>query len=391
MILLWGSLLQSHLALQQQQQMLARQQGSDKGSMDIGSDSIGSGWNSQGSTSSAGSGGGGAGGRQGYTCTEEAIAAAAAAWMPASAEVGQPQQGSIGGVSSVDVQVVWQKQYTPVLIDIAYLLTAQLQKATGSPLASAPASPFANASTEGGCPRTMSTAAAAQAQINMDSPEFKSMVTHLVQFLAANGLWAVLQLITDSVYGVGASAKALYTAKAATSAAASAAASASAKGGCEGGSSGGSITAAINGVPKAVQVPDATPDVAPESQDTIATIGSSIGVLAAAVTSDAAAAVATAVAGVEAGQSLDIGAVLLLLCLVVKNSLVRGVKFCQAEGVLTALQHVARACGQGVRQLGSWMFEGLALLVFGVVWVYDTLVGTVHTGAEVAEAPSMDK
>lgn len=380
MILLWGSLLQSHLALQQeqqQQQILPRQQGSRQGSMAIRSESIGSGWNSQGSASSQGSGDAGdaaADGQQYHTVQEgfgvDGSSGAGGSWMPGVDHQQQQEGGivgSVGGISSVDVQTVWQRQYTPVLTDIAYLLSAQIQApAAASPSASTGGSPFA---ADGSSPRSIAAAAAGQSSINMETPKFKSMVTHLVQFLAANGLWAVLQLITDSVYGVGASAKALYTAKAATSAAASAAASVKGGGGSSGASSTTTAAAAAAKITQATQTATAvSTEIEVAEPAAVASSSDSRKVVA-----DPAAAVAAAVAAVEAGQSLDLSAVLLLLLLAIRTSSKRGLAYCRAEGFVSVLQQSIRALGIWGKQLGLWAVDGVALLVLGLLWVYDSL------------------
>jgi hypothetical protein len=123
-------------------------------------------------------------------------------------------------ISQVEVQAVWQRQYVPVITDVAYLLAANMEKGATTACAAAAAVPAADpacarqGSFSSGSPQALQPQGL---MVNTDSSEFKALVTHLVQFLAAHGMWAVLQLITDHVYGVGASAKALYAAKAGSS------------------------------------------------------------------------------------------------------------------------------------------------------------------------------
>lgn len=350
MTLLWGSLLQTHLAQQQKKQEKQQQQRSGKGS--VGSESSGSAaWNSDGSASSAAS--------------------------SSSSRGGQQQQSGMNGVNAADVQSVWKKQYTPVLVDISYMLTAQsnrLAAAVARPPAAAaaavPASP-----TAAGCSPRAAAAATQQPPVSMDSPEFKMMVTHLVQFLAANGLWAVLQMVTDSVYGVGASAKALYSAKAASSAAASAAPSMRGYGSSSSSGSGN----AVFRTSQAVQVPEG-PDVQTAAGNSVTTdraVSCIPGLLPAAAAVDAGSAVASALAAAEAGDRLEMSAVMLLFLLALRNNIMRGVRFCHAEGLAPALGQLGRVLGGWLRQLGLGVLQAVTLLVVGMAWGFESVMSLV--------------
>jgi hypothetical protein len=101
-------------------------------------------------------------------------------------------------VTPRQVATAWQGQFVPLVTDIAYLLSAHFHPST---MLVAP---------HGAAGQAGATLAAASSVA--DRPEFRAVVTPIVQFLASNACWATLQFVTDSLYGAGASAKALYSA-----------------------------------------------------------------------------------------------------------------------------------------------------------------------------------
>eukprot|EP00775_Hariotina_reticulata_P004915 gene4915-5159_t len=231
MVLLWARLLQARLTAAA---AAAQQQASctPRGSFDI---SCGS-WTSQGSDCSlqsnaslphdAPAGSQSAGGvssatqQQANLQATDAMAGATAGSRAAADPCKQSPNPSSGvqgpsavSISQVEVQAVWQRQYVPVITDVAYLLAANMEKGATTACAAAAAVPAAGpaclgqSSSNAGSPQSSPQGQQNPAlTVNTDSSEFKALVTHLVQFLAAHGMWAVLQLITDHVYGAVAAA-----------------------------------------------------------------------------------------------------------------------------------------------------------------------------------------
>jgi hypothetical protein len=454
MALLWACLLQTRLAAaaqlqpgstlqqqQQQQQMALGMQmkaaaggGSfPRGSLDVGSSVEASGWTSQDSscsTTSLGNNSSSAGSNVQASGTAAAGVSSSSSpgvvYRQTAAAAGGGGGGGGSAVSPNEVQAVWNKQYTPLLTDIAYLLATHQHKAAmptagiavpGSPaLAAVAAATGQNAAAAAAA----GAAAAAAGGVSIDSPQFKSMVTQLVQFLAANGMWAVLQLITDSVYGVGASAKALYTAKAAAGAAAAAAAPAAATGSSAGSSNGASVASSVTGrggmsaggfaaVAAAAGVPqvpvssvqgsgstsmsnssngNSSSVTAGPGSSTDADYSAAAAAAAAAIGPEAAAlepeqqqqqqriagdAVAAALTAAAAGQVPDFRVVMLLLLVVLQASFKR-----QAGRVVGALrqvwQRMTRSAGAAaVRAAGVWFVRESRLLLHGVVLVVGAL------------------
>lgn len=420
MVLLWASLLQTCLATaaQLQQRPSGPQPGSlsgphqagpadaadipsstPRGSLDVGS-SDGSGWTSQDSNNSAMSGSGSQAAAEGRAAAAQRGETGTSQAGPAAG--GRPSGRSLGStaVSPADVQAVWHKQYMPVLTDIAYLL------ATHQNRAAVPTAGIAGRASVSGTAVAGAAAAQSAAASNIDTPEFKSMVTQLVQFLAANGMWAVLQLITDSVYGVGASAKALYTAKASAPATPSVAASPAGTTSSAGGSGRGSLGRAGSGStvgsgaavasPGVIRHP-AHPEFAPDAFKPSSTSTSS-------ASSDrsgfslaqqqrqrqqltAGDAVAAAVSAARAGQVPGLRAVCLLLFLVLKASLTaQGARLAagmrQALGWATGPDAVGvlKAAGVGCLRGLMWLRTGIAWLVH---WLFVMLMRLVRRGVVV--------
>ena len=120
-------------------------------------------------------------------------------WTPWKIQVesgGQQQQLEM---LPQQLQQVWQQRFSPVVKDVAYLLAVQNKTVTmlagGGPGGAVPPS--------------------AAAAVMLEQETFRSLATQMVEFLAGNCMWSMLQYLTDVMYGAGASAKALYAARAA--------------------------------------------------------------------------------------------------------------------------------------------------------------------------------
>ena len=100
------------------------------------------------------------------------------------------------------LQQVWDERFAPVVQDVATLLATQSKAA--QVLA-------ASEDVEG---LRKEDRAAAVATLLLQEERFRGLATWLVEFLAGNCMWAMLQYLTDVLYGTGASAKALYAARA---------------------------------------------------------------------------------------------------------------------------------------------------------------------------------
>jgi hypothetical protein len=444
MALLWACLLQTRLAAaaqlqpnppaQQQQVVTQKAAGGSvsRGSLDVGSSVEASGWTSQDSScSSASMGNSNSAGSN----IQGGAAAAGVSNSSASPRVRNVNGNGGGGggsaVSPNEVQAVWNKQYTPLLTDIAYLLATHQHKAAmptagiavpGSPALAA----VAAATGQNTAAIAAAGAAAAAGGVSINSPQFKSMVMQLVQFLAANGMWAVLQLITDSVYGVGASAKALYTAKAAAGAApAPASASAAATGSTSGSVGSASVASSAAGrdsmsggravAPQAAaavvgsssedpsksnssnsnisSVPAASTDAEPAAAaaaaaaDPVASAGLQPEQHQQLAAGDAVVAVLTAAA---AGQAPGLRAVLMLLLVVLCASIKqKGAKI--GSALRSVRQRMMRSAGAAAaRAAGLWVARESWLLLHGLLfvvgWVCVQLVQQMFGRREAAAA-----
>ncbi len=93
-------------------------------------------------------------------------------------------------VTPQQVATAWQGQFVPLVTDIAYLLSAHFHPSTML------VAPHAAGGQAG--------ATLAAAPSVADRPEFRAVVTPIVQFLASNACWATLQFVTDRWVGVSA-------------------------------------------------------------------------------------------------------------------------------------------------------------------------------------------
>jgi len=113
--------------------------------------------------------------------------------MQSSSSMPDAAAGQAKRVGPQEIQGMWQDTFYRIVTDIAALLLAR--KPAG-----------AQAAAE-------SPAAAGGPQVSMDTPESRRKMSSLTHFLAANGKWAVLELLTDHVFGSGSSARAMYAAR----------------------------------------------------------------------------------------------------------------------------------------------------------------------------------
>lgn len=123
--------------------------------------------------------------------SSEVVPASRSSSMQSSGSMPDAATGQAKRVGPQEIQALWQHTFYRIVTDIAALLLAR-KPAGAQAAAESPA------------------AAAGGPQVIMDTPESRRKISSLTHFLAANGKWAVLELLTDHVFGSGSSARAMY-------------------------------------------------------------------------------------------------------------------------------------------------------------------------------------